>query len=216
LRRRARAPQVPRAGIAGVDVRTLALLLLLAIPSGDTPARERALARETAAEPHELLDPARCVRRYLAAVRRAAPYPEQGRARGRPARESAYEAAKRLTAPRTLEEIDARRARGERHHPMAPWEAAGTDAFVQSFELLAVRRAPAGAAVVTVKERLYRLGRGDRLDRVVTEYLVAQVGGAWRVVDRRPRGTFTDGDVERYVGWWDGTAAAATSTAIPD
>jgi hypothetical protein len=173
-------------------VRTIALLLALS----QAPA-------------NPLLAPALCVRRYLEAVRRGTPYPPAGRATPPQPREASYDAAKRLTAPRALEEIAARAARGA-PHPLAPWGAGGRDGFVQAFELVGVRRAPRGAAVVSVREHLYRFAAGGAaLAPVLTEYLVAPVDGAWRVVDRRPGGRFTDGEIaEGYERWWDAPPAA--------
>jgi hypothetical protein len=59
--------------------------------------------------------------------------------------------------------------------------------------------------VVTVRERH---GRGPAsLERSVAEYLVARVDGEWKVVDRRPGGTFEDAAVERgYAGFFDAPA----------
>ncbi len=75
---------------------------------------------------------------------------------------------------------------------------------LESFQLLAARRAPLGAAVVTVRER-YWLGAADAsLRRAVSEYLVARVKGQWRVVDRRPGGAFDDAAIATgYEGFFD-------------
>jgi hypothetical protein len=176
-------------------MRTLALLLALA-------AAPRAEGARPAAD---LPAAARCVARYLDAVRIAAPSPTAVR----PERvlavvEEDWAAAKKLTAPRTLEEVAQRAARGERHD-MAPWLAAGRDRFLESFQLLGARRAPLGAVVVTVRERFYVVGEGgERLDPLVSEYLAARVGGAWRVVDRRAGGRISDAEIEAgYEGFWD-------------
>jgi hypothetical protein len=147
-----------------------------------------------------LVGPARCVLRYLDAVRIAGPrVPFVGRDGHAPeARERDYARAKALTAPRTLEEI-ARRG----DHPLAPWREAARDRVLESFQLVGVRRAPRGAVVVTVKERFWRPA-ASALDPVGSEYLVGRVGGEWRVVDRSPGSAFDDAAVaERYAGFFD-------------
>lgn len=172
---------------------------VLAAASAAAPARDHA-----APPPENLLaGPARCVLRYLDAVRIAGPRIPTLRRGGPPPDARAYAAARRLTAPRTLDEIDRRTSRGE-GHPLAPWRDAARSVVLDSFQLLAARRAPLGAAIVTVKERFW-LGDPDApLDRTVSEYLVARVDGEWRVVDRRPGGTFDDAAVaEGYAGFFD-------------
>jgi hypothetical protein len=151
-----------------------------------------------------LAGPARCVLHYLDAVRLAGPRATEVRAGRAPApNDRAYAGARRLTAPRTLEEIDRRSARGE-DHPLAPWREAAKSRVLESFQLVAARRAPRGAAVVTVRERYWLGDRDAALDRSVSEYLVARVNGEWRVIDRRPGGTFEDAAVARgYVGFFD-------------
>jgi hypothetical protein len=173
------------------------LLLSAVLATGPSPP-----APPHAAE-NLLAGPARCVLRYLDAVRLAGPRSPEVR-RGRSAApDERYAEARRLTAPRTLEEIARRTARGE-DHPLAPWRDAARAHVLESFQLVAARRAPRGAAVVTVKER-YWLGDPEvALDRSVSEYLVARVNGEWRVIDRRPGGTFDDGDVAGgYEGFFD-------------
>jgi hypothetical protein len=77
---------------------------------------------------------------------------------------------------------------------------------LESFQLVAVRRAPRGAAVVTVVERLWDPSEPD-LAREVSEYLVGRVEGQWRVVDRREGATFDDAAVEAaYAGFFDAPA----------
>lgn len=156
--------------------------------------------------PAALAEASRCVARYLDAVRHAAPSPPAVR----PPRELAvteddYAEVKRLTAPSTLAAV----ARGARPE-MAPWRDAGRERFLESFELLGARHAPRAAVVVSVREQLYlvRAG-GERLEPRVSEYLVARVDGAWRVVDRRPGGRFSDDEVAAgFAGEWDGEAPA--------
>lgn len=160
-------------------------------PAGAPPASENLLA-----------GPARCVLRYLDAVRLAGPRLAALR-RAPPPDPRAYGEARRLTAPRTLAEIERREASGQ-DHPLAPWRDAARSLVLESFQLLAARRAPLGAAVVTVKERFWSGDADAPLDRTVSEYLVARVDGQWRVVDRRPGGTFDDAAVaEGYAGFFD-------------
>jgi len=178
----------------------LALLLLTAV-TGATPA-----PKEGATRPPEnlLAGPARCVLRYLDAVRLAGP--RTGGVRpGRPPtpNEREYALAKQLTAPRTLEEIGRWAARGA-DHPLAPWRDAARARVLDSFQLLAARRAPRGAAIVTVKERYWLADPDAALERAVSEYLVARVNGEWKVIDRRPGGAFEDDVVaEAYEGFFD-------------
>ncbi len=152
--------------------------------------------------------PARCVLGYLDAVRLAGPTgPHIGTAHPGP---RDYRAARALTAPRALAEADRSATRGL-EHPLAPWVAAGRGEVLESFSLLEVRRAPRGAAVVTVRERWRRAGPGRSLGLSASEYLVARVGGEWRVIDRREGGHFLDDDVLKgYRGWFDEPGSAAS------
>jgi hypothetical protein len=178
------------------------LHLLLAATAAAIPA-----VHAPGPAPQNLLaGPARCVLRYLDAVRLAGPRPLPADARRLHAREKDYAKAKALTAPRTLEEI-ARRTAGGEDHPLAPWRDAARARVLESFQLVGVRRAPQGAVVVTVKERFWR--PGAKLDRTISEYLVARVNSEWRVVDRSPGAPFTDAEVPtRYAGFFDAPGAA--------
>jgi hypothetical protein len=187
---------------------TLALVLALATaaPARASEADADRAASGAARATSALLAGTRVVARYLDAVRLSAPSPAASRpARVLPAREDDYGPAKALTAPRTLEAIRERLARGGAHD-MAPWVRADRDRFLESFDLLGTRRAPRGSVVVTVRERFYVVGEGgERLAELVSEYLAARVGGAWRVVDRRAGGRFTDAAIDaEYAGYWDG------------
>lgn len=180
---------------------TTVLALLIAAASAPAPAPP---------PPENLLQgPARCVLRYLDAVRRAGPPAAARAATPRRAREQDYQRARELTAPRALQEADRTAGRGE-DHPLAPWMHASRGTVLESFQLLAVRRAPRGAAVVTARERWWRAGvAAGGLERSVSEYLVARVDGAWRVVDRRPGAAFDDAALEsEYAGWFDEPASA--------
>jgi hypothetical protein len=143
------------------------------------------------------------VLRFLDAVRLAGPRETElhgGRGLSAPAR---WAAVRALIAPRALEEIARRAARGE-GHPLAPWEDPARRWVLDSFQLLAVRRAPLGAAVVTVRERYWEGVPDGPLARVDSEYLVGRVDGAWRVADRRPGAAFDDAAVEdAYAGFFD-------------
>jgi hypothetical protein len=182
---------------------TFLLLLLTAASAGAAPAPT---------SPENLLQgPARCVLRYLDAVRLAGPRVPPGRTpRPAAARAADYQRARLLTAPRALAEADHAAGRGE-DHPLAPWRDAARGTVLESFQLLAVRRAPRGAAIVTVRERLWRAGaQAAPLERSVSEYLVARVDGDWHVVARRPGGALDDEAVATtYAGWFDDPAAAA-------
>ncbi len=177
----------------------LAVLALLcaagAAPSG-TPERENLFR-----------GPARCVLGYLEAVRLAGPRGPVLPTRAR-SLERDYVAARALIAPRTLAEIDRSAAHG-REHPLAAWRDAARGVVLESFSLLEVRRAPRGTAVVTVRERWRRDGEPG-LGLTMSEYLVARVGGEWRVVDRRTGEHFREGEIaDGYERWFDepGTAA---------
>lgn len=182
-----------------------ALALTLAALAVATSAPAAGVRREAPGRAPEnlLAGPARCLLRYLDAVRLAGPRPA-----GRLApREKDYARVKALTAPRTLEEIERRTAAGA-GHPLAPWRDAGRAEVLESFQLVAVRRAVRGAAIVTVIESFWR-PPGIGLSRVVSEYLVARVDGEWKVVDRSPGVAFDDGVLaERYAGFFDDAPAA--------
>jgi hypothetical protein len=74
---------------------------------------------------------------------------------------------------------------------------------------MAARRAPLGAAVVTVRERYWLGGPDGAVEQAASEYLVARVDGEWKVVDRRPGGTFDDAAVaDQYAGFFDAVGPA--------
>lgn len=87
---------------------------------------------------------------------------------------------------------------------------------LESFQLLAVRRAPRGTAVVTVRESWWRASGAPSLESSVSEYLVARVAGAWRIADRRASGTLDDERIDAgYAGWFDPPPSAATLAPRP-
>jgi hypothetical protein len=178
-------------------------LLLLALVIA-APAAPAGLAREE----NLFRGPARCVLDYLEAVRLAGPRGRTlPRGSGRSLQQD-YHAARALTAPRALAEVDRRVAAGH-DSPLAPWLGAARGVVLESFSLLEVRRAPRGAAVVTVRERVRREGEST-LGVTVSEYLVARVGGDWKVVDRRVGARLQDREIaEGYDGWFDRPAAAS-------
>ncbi len=145
--------------------------------------------------------PARCVLGYLEAVRLAGPLgPVLARQR-RPGVQE-YRAARERIAPRTLAEVDRLAGRGE-DHPLASWRAAARGLVLESFSLLEVRRAPRGTAVVRVRER-WRQDGSSALGVTTSEYLIARVGGEWKVVDRRTGDRFRDQEIaEGYASWFD-------------
>ncbi len=190
----------PREELAAVHLALLVLLASAAGPSGppgDIPG-----------PPGENLfrGPARCVLSYLEAVRLAGPRgPVLSRQR-RP-QEQDYRAARALIAPRTLAEIDRLTARGQ-DHPLASWRSAAQGVVLETFSLLEVRRAPRGAAVVTAREQ-WRQDGSSSLGVTVSEYLVARVGGDWKVVDRRTGDRFQESEIaEIYARWFDEPASA--------
>jgi hypothetical protein len=174
----------------------LVLVVLLAAASPSGPTGGENLFR----------GPARCVLSYLEAVRLAGP---RGPvlARQRKALEQDYRAARALIAPRALAEIDRLAARGQ-DHPLNSWRAAAQGLVLESFSLLEVRRAPRGAAVVTARER-WRQDGTSSLGVTSSEYLVARVGGEWKVVDRRTGERFQEREIaEGYVSWFDDPPAS--------
>jgi hypothetical protein len=172
----------------------LLLAAIVAAPGG-SPSRR---------EPENLLaGPARCVLRYLDAVRQAGPrVPFVAKGKAPDARERDYVGANAFVAPRTLQEISRRSAAGE-DHPLAAWREASRARVLESFRLVSVRRAPRGAAIVTVVERLWE-PPATALGREVSEYLVGRVEGRWRVVDRRAGASFDDASIDGgYAGFFD-------------
>ena len=100
-------------------------------------------------------------------------------------------------------------------HPLAPWRDAARGRVLESFQLLAVRRAPRGAAVVTVRERFWR-ARDWRAPLEAIRERVPGGAGRRRVAGgRSPAGTAFDDDAVTadYGGWFDAPAAAADPTA---
>ncbi|HET6439893.1 MAG TPA: hypothetical protein VFG59_17645 [Anaeromyxobacter sp.] len=145
--------------------------------------------------------PARCLLSYLEAVRLAGPRGPVIARQRRPS-EQDYRQARALTAPRALAEAEREAANGV-DHPLAPWRTAARGRVLESFSLLAVRRAPRGTAVVTVRERWRRDGLAW-LEVTSSEYLLARVDGEWKVIDRRAGGRFQDRDIaEGYPRWFD-------------
>jgi hypothetical protein len=177
----------------------LLLAATLAAPAG---------AAERSAPENLLAGPARCVLRYLEAVRRAGPrVPSVSKGKPPDARERDYDGANALVAPRTLEEIARREAAGE-DHPLAVWREASRSRVLESFRLVSVRRAPRGAAIVTVVERLWEPPAVD-LARELSEYLVGRVDGRWRIVDRRRGTVFDDAAIDgTYAGFFDAPAVS--------
>ncbi|HVI94668.1 MAG TPA: hypothetical protein VM753_11720 [Anaeromyxobacter sp.] len=161
---------------------TAALLISLLLAA---PARESSLR-----------DAARVVVRYLDAVRLAAP---RAADRSLP-HAAAYADATRLVAPRALAELEAAEARGA-EHALAFWRQAARGRVLETFQLVAVRRAPGEAAVVTVEERLSSRERAA-LVATRSEYLVARIDAEWRVVARRPGGQFDDAAVAALEPYW--------------
>ena len=178
---------------------TSALLLALALtasPGADGHA-------QGAPRENLLRGPARVVLRFLDAVRLAGPRGPLRAGVAIPARADDYAAATRLAAPRTREELERMDAAGEAH-PLAFWRDAARARVLDSFQLLAVRRAPRGTVVVTVEEyHLDPAADGRRLLRTVSEYLVAPVAGEWRIVDRRVGAAFDAQAIAGYDGYWD-------------
>jgi hypothetical protein len=189
-------------------------LLIAATVTASSSAGEIARAGTERAPENLLVGPARCVLRYLDAVRLAGPRPATARdGRPPPVRQKDYAKALALTAPRTLQEIARLEANGEAH-PLAPWHDASRARVLESFQLVAVRRAPRGAAVVTVKERFWPASTDGALEHASAEYLVARVGGEWRVVDRVAGASFQDASLaEAYAGYFDDPAAPDPGTS---
>lgn len=182
-----------------------ALALLMAVAATASPPREEA----PRGGENLLVGPARCVLRYLEAVRLAGPRaPETSPGRPPVAHESDYARARQLTAPRALAEVERLAARGE-DHPLAPWREAARGRVLESFQLVSVRRAPRGTAVVAVLERYWNVSSRAPIERSASEYLVARVGGDWRIVDRRPGGAFEDDAIATgYAGCFDEPTAS--------
>lgn len=167
------------------------MILSLAVAAGQPGAGDENL----------LHGPARCALSYLEALRRAGPYGPVLAARKREL-DQQYRPVRALIAPRALDEIDHEESSG-REHPLASWLAAARGVVLESFSLLEIRRAPRGAAVVTVRER-WRRDAEAALRVTVSEYLVARVAGEWKVLDRRTGERFPERDVtERYASWFD-------------
>ncbi len=165
-----------------------------------TPA-PAALARDFPRNSEPLAAPVRCVGDYLEAIAAAAP-PRPRRAPP-PATSHGTELrwgrARAYLAPRAAAKLDV----ADRPQPLAPWSTLGRDGAFLGYELLAVRRAPRGAVVVVSRERTeHTLGAAPSL--ATCGYLVAKVGGVWRIADKRCGEDFSDDEVvSNYQGYWD-------------
>lgn len=187
----------------------LAVVALLAALAGPAPAAAAPAAAAPGVGENLFRGPARCVLGYLEAVRLAGPHGRVLPLGSTRALERSYGAARALTAPRALEEVDRSVARGG-DPPLAPWREAARGFVLESFSLLEVRRAPLGAAAVLVRERIRR-GVEAALELTLSEYLVARVGGEWKVIDRRVGARFQDHEVtERYAAWFDRPQTASS------
>lgn len=187
---------------------TLALFATTLLAAGAGPGGG------TADPPADLLrGPARAVIRFLDAVRLEGPRVEPG-GRARAATERDYARAKSLVAPSTLEAMAAHGARGE-EHPLAFWREAARGHVLESFQLLGVRRGPEGTVLVAVEERTWRADApAGRPVRTTSEYLVARVGSAWRVVDRRAGGTFEEEAVRARAAAFDAPLRSARTSGV--
>src|SRR5512139_451045 len=101
----------------------LLVAAIVAAPDGTAAGR---------AQGNLLAGPARCVLRYLEAVRQAGPrVPAVPRGRAPDAREREYGGANALVAPRALQEIARRAAAGD-EHPLAAWRQASRARVLES------------------------------------------------------------------------------------
>jgi hypothetical protein len=165
---------------------TLAALLVALAPAAARAAPEGGL-----------LGPARCVSDWLEELAAAArPRPPAGRARP-DADEARFARVRALLAPAAQAKLDR-----DPRHPLAAWRALGAGGAFLGYELVRVRRAPAGAAVVVARERTARAPDASPTVSTCT-YLAAPVGDAWRVVDRRCGRDFGDAEVVAQAGGWD-------------
>jgi len=170
------------------------VLLLVA-----SAARDRA-PRAAAAPGRPLLDAARTLMDYLDAIRLAEPDP--GRAGAAAERNGSWRTrradraarALALLSPEARAAVAARDGR-EGPHPLAPGWAASRGRLLEEFRVARVRRAPGGRAVATVVERYRSVAPDGALVSGTSDYLLAPVGGAWRIADRRPGGAFSDADL---------------------
>src|SRR5512142_1210222 len=115
---RARASGRPRVNMPSPPAPLLAVVALLAALAGPAPA-----AAAPGAGENLFRGPARCVLGYLEAVRLAGPHGRVLPLGSTRALERSYGAARALTAPRALEEVDRSVARGG-DPPLAPWREA--------------------------------------------------------------------------------------------
>jgi hypothetical protein len=192
----------------------------LSAGANDSPAPAPLVRPATQRASSRLRGAVRCVWEYLEAVRLAAP--AASIAGGRLPRlphvdERRYAEVRRLTAPHTLSDIDGMVARDvEPLHPMAPWTRARRHSFLLRFQILSARRVPRDAVVVAVSERYFHVARrAVEASHRLASYLVAPVGGSWRVVDRRSGLDFPDEDVDSgYSGYWDDRVAAQGAKTV--
>jgi hypothetical protein len=89
------------------------------------------------------------------------------------------------------------------------WPELGRDVALVGFELLAVRRAPLGGAVVVARERTAERASALAVSAACV-YLLGPLEGIWRIVDKRCGRDFGNGEIlSSYAGAWDAPGPGA-------
>jgi hypothetical protein len=139
---------------------------------------------------------------FLEALADAAPPRPRGEARQADADDDGarWRRARAHLAPRSAEALAAAEGRAS---AWAPWRAVAPGGAFLGYELLSVRRAPRGGAVVVARERTLP-PTGSSAQEATCAYVVAPVGAAWKLVDRRGGRDFSDRELAtRYASAWD-------------
>lgn len=125
--------------------------------------------------------------------------------------------AKKLTHPRTLENIAARKKKlGNEDHPMAPWFAEKKISYLKDYRLTDAVPGPGGTWVIEASEDNFQVEEKGLAEGEMSTYLVGKSGGKFVVADKKRGVAFTDDSVKYgYKGYFDAPEKKEAATPSP-